>query len=551
MNALDVPFADGNPQAWQGMSLKTSPLSNVSLHNEARHICTRPQPVAPASARVPAELAGVGRGGRRPWPTTRPVTERTPLDGRLQTLGQLKTRAPVNHGAHWPDHVEQQAVANGALVSLCLVPRGRIFENYVHDPVEPRRSGLYEFCVVGVDASGPGPVRYHCWEPTGHHDRLFSSDEVEQRFAVQRHGRSVSLPSRAHASTHQAHRKDVQHGLKAVVRWPDGSSTEGLMHGKMLPEVDERGRAILPQGCRFPPRNSADLLDAMICRWSRTFLRGASPKRIMVLDHSGRFASRVQQEFLDADVLALDDPPRLKAAALKAFRDRSDFPVCEDGSFDRKAPSLKYPDGSFDAIVMPFTLHRLCDADERRFLALVLEALRVSSGYVLLAEDLVAPISDESALRRWKVALQGECSAPVLLEGDLKSGSVPDHYLSASNVADCPRRFLVLRSCKTSRTDGFGELQPGEPVDVCTGPHTHWRPGVVTSTAPDRVRVRQTGRPSDDDRHVHVGREAEVLLATGTLRRAEPREMPRVPRRPRIFDGRPRSPASEEVALGT
>merc|ERR1712083_1287080 len=89
-------------------------------------------------------------------------------------------------------------------------------------------------------------------------------------------------------------------------------------------------------------------------------------------------------------------------------------------------------------------LHRLCGTDEVRYLALLHEALRVAAKFVFLAEDVIAPLSEEAAFRRWKSVCQAHWSVPVLLDFELRGGSVADHFLSGSGKADCPRRCLIL-----------------------------------------------------------------------------------------------------------
>jgi len=370
-----------------GVTLKTSPLSNLQLSVEAAHIASRPQPTS-ISARE-----------RR-------------LHGS-EIVVPLTARAPANHRERWPWRVEQKASAG-----LCgLVPRGHTFEHRVHDAVEPRRSGLYEFVVVGVDLSGlPGELRYHAWEATGHFDCTFSSDDVERRSALERYGRSVALQVRPTKNAEDGHSKRSA-GLAGVVRWPDGSSVGGLVHGRLLPEVDDHGRPLVMFASRFPPRNSADLLSPLMHRWWRDFANrdlarsagaeqqdGPQPTRILVLDGTGRAAARIALEADPpgaADVVAVDDPSR---------------------------PS------------------RLCDGDEQRFNLLLRECLRVAQEFVLVAEDVVAPGVTEAGLRRWKATLRGELAAQVLVDGELRGGRVPDHFLSRSGADDSSRRFFIVRA---------------------------------------------------------------------------------------------------------
>mmetsp|Transcript_11281 Transcript_11281/g.31347 ORF Transcript_11281/g.31347 Transcript_11281/m.31347 type:complete len:479 (-) Transcript_11281:2-1438(-) len=411
MGALELPFVDGQNHEWLGCSLKTSPISNLSITADARRIAARPFP------------GSLGRERRHRETISR------------EGVSDRPSREPVNHNCQWP-HV-RLAQARG------LVPRGTLFESYVHDAVEPRRSGMYEFCVVGVDISEPGRPRYHAWEPTGHQDRSFACDEVDHRLSMKRFGRSVSLQVRPRHSTDLAHLKQGP-GLGSAVRWPEYASTEGLVHGHLLPSVDDRGRPVLPSGNRFPPRNSEDLLAPMVLTWKTRFAGAARSLRFLAID-TGRFASSVQDEFPDAVVEAVDDSPRMTGSMLKTFRDRY-FPINEK-QLDRAQPALHYTDKAFDVVILPFVFHRVCDANERRFLGLLREALRVASEFVLFAEDVVFPETDEAAIRRWKSFLVGELSSSVLLDGELRGGPVPDHHLSASGVPDCSqRRFFVIES---------------------------------------------------------------------------------------------------------
>lgn len=322
----------------------------------------------------------------------------------------------------WPDHIEQAVPAG----SRGLIPRGTMFEYHMQDPVEPRRSGTYQFCIVGVDMSAPAHPRYHAWEATGQLDRTFSADEVDQKLALQHFGRSVALSARG----------------RQVVRWADTARSDSVIHGQQLPDVDERGRPILPRGSKFVPRNSTDLLGPMLLRWKRGFTGQSecSPQfKILVLDGTGRFAEHVQDEFPKAQVLAVDEPRRFRRSPLKTFR----FPI-DESVLDRSHSTLALTDGSMETVILPFAFHRICGGDEARFLTLVREALRVARQFVLIAEDVVAPCTDEAAMRRWKVLLQAQWSAPVLLDAELWRGGVADHFLSESGVAETARRFFII-----------------------------------------------------------------------------------------------------------
>jgi len=400
----------------------------------------------------------------------------------------------------WPDHVLAVAARERIAVGeRGLVPRGVHFDYYISDPREPRRSGSYQFCVVGVDIVGPQPLRYYCWEPTGHFDRTFTHDEVDQRLAMERFGRSVAMgerPSgqRSSVATEHAHRKEGLHAGK-VVRWPDLAEAGSLVHGSLLPNVDDRGRPVLPSASRFPPRSSVDLVQPMLLTWKHRFLPAlreqehtpldgilavgdsqkhpdlvkvstlalkhkfatADPKpllQVLVLDGSGRIAAHVQDELHDCEIMAIDDPPRFCRATLRRFRDEGHMLVHTDGAMDRARSVLHFDNGAFDVVILPFVLQRLCSSEEGRFLALLREALRVSRGHVLIAEDVVAPVADEGAFRAWKALIQAEWRAPVLQDSPLHGGVVVDHFIttalggtdaqaSQGSSAD-QRRFLIV-----------------------------------------------------------------------------------------------------------
>jgi len=312
---------------------------------------------------------------------------------------------------------------------------------------------MYQFCVVGIDMSVPAHPRYYAWEPTGHSDRTFSADEVDQKRALQRFGSSFSLSAR--------HGRDVAQ----VTRWPDEALGHSVVHAHLLPDVDERGRPVLPQSCKFVPRNSTDLLGAMLLQWRRLYSRqatGIQPYKMLVLDGTGRFALHVQDDFPETEVMAIDDPQRLtRRVALKAHREHHHFPV-EETILNREQSTLALADGSVAAVILPFVFHRICSGDETRFLALVREALRVAWDYVLVAEDMTASGMDEAALRRWKRLLQCEWSAPMLVEGELWRGPVSDHFLSESSASETTRRFFIVSAANAGVGGGHGKLAKAE-----------------------------------------------------------------------------------------
>lgn len=465
--ALRLPFIDGQNHEWCGLSLKTSPMSNFSLTADARRIAVR---------RFPRSIVAYNETHSR---------------HREESPFQLSARAPANHNERWPAHVERAFGSS----TRWLLARGTLFDFYIHDPVEPRRSGTYEFAIVGVDITDPQRLRYYAWDHTGHFDRSFSSDEIDHRLSLRRYGRSVSLGSRARVPTERAHSKqDIGQG---VVRWPDFATTEGLLHGQMLPAVDERGRPVLPASSRFLPRNSTDLLMPMLLRWKERFARQElpGPLRFLVLDGSGRFASYVQDEFPGATVEAVDDPPRHGGEVLKKFRDRQFHPV-QEAKMGGAEPVLHFGNGAFDVVLLPFVFHRVCGGEERRFLSLLREALRVAVHFVLVAEEVVAQSTDEAAVRRWKSYAVGQHSATVVLSGELRAGAVLDHHLCAAEPApgEAKRRFLILRT-----SPAHPDERLSGPASAAPSSHVRkWRAG-VTGTAPQVAEQRPEPRGGDRD----------------------------------------------------
>eukprot|EP00933_Yihiella_yeosuensis_P069550 TRINITY_DN7619_c0_g1_i2.p1 TRINITY_DN7619_c0_g1~~TRINITY_DN7619_c0_g1_i2.p1 ORF type:complete len:511 (-),score=80.43 TRINITY_DN7619_c0_g1_i2:54-1529(-) len=352
----------------------------------------------------------------------------------------------------WPPTL----VGSTGLKPRDLIPRGSLFEAHSGScPVEPQRTGTYQFCVVGIDVSVPGKPSYMAWEPTGHFDRWFSSHEIEKLLAFDRFGRNIGQNlAKDCVSIDKAQQKDGL-SVSRVVRWPEPPALQGR-----LPDLDELGRPILPPKCRFTPRNSMDVLAPMMHEWKRRFLpgllessrqRSAGEKqrlRLLVLDDSGRLARAIQETFpTEFEVVAADDPPKGGPRPLRNLRDRY-FPVdiemlscahCEE-------PAIRQENNSFDVVIMPFLLGRRCENDERRLLKLWREGLRCCRGHVLVAEDFS---NLEAQLDRWKSVLQAEWSAPVLLEETLWAGKVSDHFLSRSVGSDitadaCARRYLIL-----------------------------------------------------------------------------------------------------------
>lgn len=344
-------------------------------------------------------------------------------------------RAPASRavpgGCPWPAHIVRRAAAG----VRGLAQRGSVFEYYVHDEAEPRRNGMYQFCVVGIDVSDSERPVYCCWEPTGRFDRTFTFDEVDRKLAMERYGRSVSVGSRPLGQRpvvdpEAAYRKE---GLSTgrVVRWPDLASTDGLLHGELLPDLDERGCPVLSPSCRFPSRNSCDVLGPALWTWHRRFAGVTADgvrQRILVLDGTGRLARVLQFEFRDHDVVAVDDPPRLCGTTLRSHRDRSVYPVAIESALDRSSGVLRYPDDGFDSVVVPFALKRVCNGDDAVFWSLLGEAHRVARELVVLAEEV--PLGDEDRIQRWKMKLQAEMRCSVLADVALHGGPVPDHFLA-------------------------------------------------------------------------------------------------------------------------
>eukprot|EP00929_Paragymnodinium_shiwhaense_P084405 TRINITY_DN45129_c0_g1_i1.p1 TRINITY_DN45129_c0_g1~~TRINITY_DN45129_c0_g1_i1.p1 ORF type:complete len:453 (+),score=78.13 TRINITY_DN45129_c0_g1_i1:103-1461(+) len=434
--ALSIPWTDNQAQEWLGYTLKSTPTSNVQTCRGCQEISARPSP------------------------TSAPVLERRFRASEI--LAPLTARAAANHRERWPWRAELAHSESG----LCgTVPRGYTFEHYIHDPVEPRRSGLYEFCIVGIDSSKAGEPRYYAWEPTGHFDRWFARAEVEKRLSLESYGRNVALTLRPTRSVAEAHAKEGKAGLSAVVRWPDRGSTDGMVHGKFLPEVDDRGLPRLTFGSRFQPRTSADLLSPLLHRWRRDFASALDarqtgggdpgpPRRLLVLDGTGRAAARLAFDDDDLEVRAIDDLFRPSRQVLKFLRDRR-FPV-QEGTVAAKKSAISFEDGAFDVVLVPFAFHRLCGGVEEAYLELLREAVRVAKGgFLLIAEDLVSgQLGGAAAGRkehgfpgRWRHFLSAVVRVKVLLEGDLRGGLVADHFLSKSGVEDCSRKYLVVEAC--------------------------------------------------------------------------------------------------------
>lgn len=423
----------------------------------------------------------------------------------LPTIGTT-----LNRGSGWPPHVRDPGASNkfGFEHTYALFPRGSFFEFYVHDPVEPRRSGLYEFCIVGVDTSNSRDQVYHAWEPTGRYDRSFTASEVGQKLAFERHLRGVSQGPKGHVEALAGHSRQGV-GLSSVVRWPHAASPQTPVRIGHLPEVDSRGRPVLTANCGFHPRNSTDLVGPMIAHWRASYLEGAGgslPKQLLVIEGSGRIAKQLQGEFPDATVTAVDDASAQKSGPLKALRHRQAFPVNET-MFNASTHQLLFGDDVFDAVMVPFAFNRLCKRDDQKLLRLIEECCRVARFWVLVADD--EPKEDSGAFERWRSFMISKWGLEVVYSGQLRGGDVPDHYLSPNGAA-CSRQYLVLRAFQTTRGSGIGDLVPGDTVEILTASR-NWRPAMITSISDSKVKVAYSVPP-------HTITE-KVSLAAGHVRK--------------------------------
>eukprot|EP00438_Fugacium_kawagutii_P033074 Skav229587 [mRNA] locus=scaffold510:100304:107209:+ [translate_table: standard] len=182
-------------------------------------------------------------------------------------LALPSARSKMDSG--WP----AELVAMAGMGVRGLVPRGTVFDRYMTCPVEPTRNAVYQFCIVGLDAT-PGNVRYLGWEPTGYFDRWFPCDEVELRLALQR--------------AHQVYK-------------------EPWWQGGHLPKLTSRGLPAITAECQHRPRtaNSIDLMGPMLYEWQKPgsqkrFLsllrldRIGRALQLLVLDGSARLARHLQ-----------------------------------------------------------------------------------------------------------------------------------------------------------------------------------------------------------------------------------------------------------------
>lgn len=320
----------------------------------------------------------------------------------------------------WPADL----VARAGMGVRGLVPRGTLFERYMTCPVEPTRNGLYQFCIVGLDAT-PGSPRYLGWEPTGYFDRWFHCDEVDLRLALQR--------------AHQVYKE----GEREAVRWPDAANAhESLVYAGRLPKLTSRGLPTITADCKHHPRNTIDLMGPLLYEWQKRFLSLLRLDRcrtlqLLVLDGSARLARHLQDSLEDVEVFATDAKKLPKPKPLGSLRDKARTSVDYD-RLQTAPPALKLTENEFDVVVIPFVSQRLCKGDLKALLTMMREALRCCSGHVLIAEDLA-----EEQLVEWKQVIQGDWSATILMDGTLPSGEVKDHFLSP--ICDSrERRYLVI-----------------------------------------------------------------------------------------------------------
>ncbi|CAE7410633.1 unnamed protein product [Symbiodinium natans] len=256
-----------------------------------------------------------------------------------------RTRISAETG--WPSDL----VAAAGVGVRGVIPRGTLFERFMTCPSEPTRNGTYQFCVVGLDVSTPGQLRYMAWEPTGYFDRWFAADEVELRLALQK------------ASTNLGQAKDAARAA-GPRRWPDaGDPHRGQVHNGLLPELTATGRPTLSSASRHQPRTTIDVLEPLLHEWRRRFLptlrlRTASP-RLLVFDSSGRLARHLQESLDDFEVVAADDRtvPKPKRHSLGSLREKAHFEVKED-ALKTSPPALNAKAEAFDVILVPFALQR-------------------------------------------------------------------------------------------------------------------------------------------------------------------------------------------------
>ncbi|CAK8988472.1 unnamed protein product [Durusdinium trenchii] len=342
--------------------------------------------------------------------------------GPVAAAGHLAMPRPTTPASGWPADL----TARAGVGVRGLVPWGTLFESFMTCLVEPSRNGLYQFCVVGLDANHPGNPRYLAWEPTGYFDRWFCGDEVESRLALQR-----------------SHKVYKEGELRKAVRWPDAADPyKSLVHSGNLPELDAQGLPVITAACKHRPRTSIDLMGPLLHEWKRLWLvqRGRTPK-LLVLDGSGRLAMHLQDSLKHVEVVAADVKRRLEPKPLRSLWDKCRLSV-DDVILKTTPPELKLPANNFDIIILPFVLHRLFDGDTDSLLALLRDALRCCSCQVLVAEDLTG-----ETLRKWRPIVQGDWSAKILLDGVLPHGEVRDHFLSPI-MDSTDRRYLVIDASK-------------------------------------------------------------------------------------------------------
>lgn len=367
-------------------------------------------------------------------------------------------RLRISDETGWPSGL----VAAAGVGVRGVIPRGTLFERFMTCPSEPTRNGSYQFCVVGLDVSTPGQLRYMGWEPTGYFDRWFPADEVELRLALQRAGRSLG----------QA--KDGQEPrASGARRWPDaGDPLRGQVCNGLLPELSASGNPVLSPSCKHHPRTTIDLLGPLLHEWQRRFLPAlrlhTARPRLLVFDSSGRLARHLQESLEDFEVVAVDDRTVPKRRSLGSLHEKAHFEVKAD-VLKTSPPALDAKAEAFDVVLVPFALHRLCWGEERLLLALWRESLRCAGRHLLLAEDLPPPVSEET-LAGWRAVLQGDWSSTILQEGSLAGCEVKDHFLSKA-AGPVERRYLIVdASAFLDRREG----RSGQPPNLNRSQTTHF-----------------------------------------------------------------------------
>ncbi|CAE6935722.1 FV3-083R, partial [Symbiodinium sp. KB8] len=96
--------------------------------------------------------------------------------GALVAKPPDSARSRISDETGWPSGL----VAAAGVGVRGVIPRGTLFERFMTCPSEPTRNGSYQFCVVGLDVSTPGQLRYM---------------EVDAREPARRWGRALGASS--------------------------------------------------------------------------------------------------------------------------------------------------------------------------------------------------------------------------------------------------------------------------------------------------------------------------------------------------------------------